>query len=159
VSDRDGDYEVVRNSYQDSDNGDNGINEVVDESIMNEQHNVVMGENVGGGEMDEEDDGPKPAKIQRRMGEGMGDRKNNNNDDDYYDKAASVVTLALKTTVEAISCCTGDSGQKETEDAVSRNMLMEGPPEETPVIPEGFTEIDGTEVDKTDKNQVRQYTI
>jgi len=161
VSDCDGDYGVVRNSYRNSDNGDIGcgVNEEVDESITNEQHNVVTGENVGGGEMDEEDDGPKPAKMQRRMGEGMGDRKYNNNDDDYYDKAASVVTLALKTTVEAISCCIGESGQKETEDAVSRNMVMEGPPEETPEIPGGFTEIDETKVDKSDKNQVRQYII
>lgn len=161
VSDRDCDYEVVRNGYRDSDNDaiGSGVNEEVDENITNEQHNAVKGEKVGGVEMDEEDDGPKPAKMQRRMSEGISDRKNNNNDDDYYDKAASVVTLALKTTVAAISCCVGDGDQKETEDSVSRHIVMEGKPEETPEIPEGSTEIEGTEVDKSDKNQVRQYTI
>lgn len=157
VSDCDGDNEVVRNSYRDSDNDDvgSGANEEADGSITDEQHNAVTGEQVGGGEMDEEDDGPKPAKMQRKMGRGMGDRKNNNNDDDYYDKAASVVTLALKTTVAAISCCMGDSGQKETEDAVSRNIGME----EQPEVPVGFSEVDGTEVNKSDKNQVRKHTI
>jgi len=160
MSDCDGNYEVITNSYQDGGNDDvgSGVNEEVDGSIADEQHSVGAGEKVGSGEIDEEDDGPKPAKMQRKMSEGLGDRKNNNNDDDYYDKAASAVTLAMKTTVAAISCFTDDSGQNIAEDVVSKNIVMEGPPEGTSEIQKGFTEIYRTEVDKSDKNQVRQYT-
>lgn len=160
MSDRDGEYEVVRNSYRGGGNDDvgSGVNEEVDGSITDEQQNVVIGEKIESRETDEEDDGPKPAKMQRRMSEGMGDRKNNNNDEDYYDKVASVVTSAVKTTVAAISCCIGDNGQKLSEDAVSKNLDMEILPEETSEIKEGSTKIYGTEVDESDKNQVRKYT-
>jgi hypothetical protein len=153
MSDRDGDYEVVRNSYRDSENDDvsSCVNEEADGSIIDEQHNAMIVEKVGGGEIDEEYEGPKPPKIQKRLGEGMGDRKNNNNDDDFYDKAASVVMVAVKTTVAAINCCDGDNGQIITEDALSRNIVMEGSPE----VQEEFTEIDRTEVDELDENQVR----
>jgi len=156
MSDRDGNFEVVRNSYRDGGNDDvgSGVNEEVDGSITDEQQNVEIGEKVGIGDMDEEYDGPKPAKMQRRMGEGMGVHKNNNNNDDYYDKATSEV----KTTVAAISCCIGDSDQKIAEDAVSKNLVMTIPPEEMSEIQEGSTEIDGTEVDESDKIQVRKYT-
>jgi len=153
MSDRDCDYEVVRNSYRDSGNDDvsSCVNEEADGSIIDEQHNAMIVEKVGGGEIDEEYEGPKPAKIQKRLGEGMGDRKNNNNDDDFYDKAASVVTVAVKTTVADINCCDGDNGQIIAEDALSRNIVMEGSPE----VQEEFTEIDRTEVNESDENQVR----
>lgn len=47
----------------------------------------------------DDDDGPRPAKIQRRLDEKMSD---NNNDDDYYDKAAAVKELPHQTTDDAV---------------------------------------------------------
>lgn len=160
VSDHDSDYEVVRNSDGGNDDAGSRGNEEVDGHITGEQRNLVTEKRVGGEEMDEEDDGPKPAKVQRRLGEGMTDRKNNNNDDDYYDKATtSVMTLAVKTTVPNVNCCMTESGQNITKDAVLGNIVMEGPPKTALEIQEGFTAVDPTEVDESDENQVRLYLL
>jgi len=150
MSDCDGNYEVVRNSYRDSGNVGSCVNVEADGSIIDEQHTAMMVEKVDSGEIDEEEyEGPRPAKIQKRMREEMGDRKYNNNDDDFYDKATSAVTSVVKTTVVTINCCDGDNGQKNVEDALSNSMVTE--------TQEEFTEIDRNEGDESDENQVRLY--
>lgn len=150
MSDCDSNYEVVRNSYRDSGNVGSCVNVEADGSIIDEQHTAMMGEKVDSGEIDEEEyEGPRPAKIQKRMREEMGDRKYNNNDDDFYDKATSAVTSIVKTTVATINCCDGDNSQKNVEDALSSSMVTE--------TQEEFTEIDRTEGDESDENQVRLY--
>lgn len=141
MSDCDGDYEVVRNSYRDSGDVGSCVNVEADGSIIDEQHTAMMGEKVDSGEIDEEEyEGPRPAKIQKRMREEMGDRKYNNNDDDFYDKATSAVTSIVKTTVATINCCDGDRTKMKTE------------------TQEELTEIDKTEDDESDENQVRLYS-
>lgn len=144
MSDCDGNYEVVRNSYRDSGDVSSCANVEADGSIINE-HTVMMGEKVDSGEIDEEEyEGPRPAKIQKRMREEMGDRKYNNNDDDFYDKATSAVTSIVKSTVATINCCDGDNGQKNVEDALSSSMVKK-------------TQEEFTEIDESDENQVRLY--
>jgi len=152
MSDCDGNYEVVKNSYRNSGNDDVGscVNVEADGSIIDEQHTAMMEEKVDSEEIDEEEyEGPRPAKIQKRMREEIGDRKYNNNDDDFYDKATSAVRSTVKTTVATINCCDGDNGQKNAENALSSSMVTE--------TQEEFTEIYRTEGDESDENQVRLY--
>lgn len=54
----------------------------------------------------DKEDGPRPAKIQRRLDEKTSD---NNNDDDYYDKAAAVKELPHQTMDDAVIVSTEQS--------------------------------------------------
>lgn len=81
---------------------------------------------VGGVEVDQEDDGLRPAKVMRTCDGAMvmiGDFYNeNNNDDGCYDKTGVVVTAETTMTTTAADCCVED---RVTADVVAKGSIVE----------------------------------
>lgn len=105
-------------------------------------------------EVEEKDDGPKPAKIMKRFDEKVGD---NNNDDDYYDKATAVTTttMAVNTTTE-IHCCTDATGQVTVKPIDVVSKVTREPFVMTTEVQEELTESDESASDTSDKSHVSQ---
>lgn len=149
TSDRDdNDDEVARDSSCRS-----GIDKEVEDGNKDDRE-VFLGKRVGDLEMEEGNDGPRPAKIKRELDERMGDRRNNNNDDDCYDKAAAKATTS---TVVVVSCCIDESERAPNEEVVVTDVVPGEPSTTTVEIQEEVTEYQGSEVNNLDANQVSQH--
>lgn len=155
VSDRDGSSdEVARKVYSTG-----GLGRDVKKGVRRTKEDVermtVGGERDGVGEMDEEDDCPRPAKV-KRLNSDVRDRRNNNNNDDCYDKVAAVtkVTETVVETTMVINCCASDKNHGAVQDAVTVDTGMEDPSVTTEELPERFDESDGDGAEEPDHNQV-----
>lgn len=144
----DDDSEVTRNGCC-----RNGIDkEIVTDNIYARE--IFLGKRVGDLDANEGNDGPKPAKLKRKLDERMVDRKNNNNDDNCYDK---VTAMATTSTVATVSCCT-DAGKRAVKAEVVMVDVVTGQASTTLMeTQEEVTENKGSEANESDENQVSRF--
>lgn len=133
----------------DNQSSNSSVSGGVDEGVVSIKDARDEGNRIRDVEIDEEDDGPRPAKVKKTL-----DRESrgycysrNNNDDDYYDKA----------TVTAKSHCDMDSDHVtvDTTDMVIKESAVEANTTVTAVESEKCVE--NSSVEDFDENQVSEY--
>jgi hypothetical protein len=149
TSDRDdNDDEVARDSHR--------RNDIDKEIVVDNRHarEMFLGKRVGDLETNKGNDGPKPAKLKRKLEDRTVDRRNNNNDDNCYDKVAAMATTS---TVATVSCCTGAGGRAIKAEVVVVDVVTEQASTTLLETQEEITENKGSEANELDENQVSRY--